>query len=117
MTTYRALWGPASNRAHFVQLEPPQAIDRVLVLLKYGHPFVVEIDPAKIKDMVILNHGAKWEERDTADYISKRATTYDDAAQYAVNLIAAELSFAVEPQQMPDPAQREWRFTVEMRKR
>lgn len=117
MSEYAALWVRGQHRANTLALEPDQARERGLKLLRYGHPFVMEIDPTLpgMKDVVAVSTGASWQEREGYSYIRKRALAYDDAAQYLVNLIRAELSFSVTPEFQPNSEVREWLFQVEMR--
>lgn len=121
MSEYATTWEPRGrrHRAHYLQLEPDQALRRCYHLLTEGHPFVVEIDPTLpgMKDVVVVSQGAEFVERPEFTYIRKRGLDYDEAAQYVTNLIRAELSFSVTPEVIPSTQRREWLVLVELRKR
>lgn len=97
-------------------LEPDQAERLALNLIRHGQPFVIEQDPAVLKDVVLLARGASFQERHaTHHYLRFRAVNLDEASQYAVNCFQHGLSFAVTSEVMPDQ-RREWVIQVERNK-
>lgn len=100
-------------------LEPDQAERRAINLIREGtRNFVVEIDPTTphLKDVVCVAVDAEFDERPNENYLRTRQVTKDEACQWAVNLIRAEMSFSVKPEVMQD-GRTEFLVHVERRKR
>lgn len=98
-------------------LEPPQAKETVINLVRHRKRFAVEIDAWLAKDAICIAVGGELVERDTEDY-AKNITlrTLDDACQFAANCIEEELCFDCRTVELPDK-RIEWNFTVERNKR
>lgn len=105
-------------RAHQLVLEPPQAKETAINLIRHRKRFAVEIDAWLAKDAICIAVGGELQERpETQDY-AKNITlrTLDDACQFAANCIAEELCFDCRAVEFPDK-RVEWNFTVERNKR
>lgn len=105
-------------RAQQLVLEPPQACETVVRLLKLRRRFAVEIDAALAKDAICIAVGGELVERtDAYDYAPDlTARTFDDAAQFAVNCIHEELCYDCRAIQLSGGTV-EWQFKVERHKR
>ena len=99
-------------------LEPDQARERCLNLIRHGEQFSVEIDPRLrgMKDVVCVYQSAVLEHRPGWTHLRTRATHKDEACQYLYNLFASEISFQVNPEPQRD-GRMEWLFLVELRAR
>lgn len=106
------------TRAHQLVLEPPQARDTVVNLIRHRRRFAVEIDAGLAKDAICIAVGGELAERPETEDYAKCITlrTLDDACQFAANCIREELCFDCKAIEFPDK-RIEWSFTVERNKR
>lgn len=107
------------HRAHQYSVEPPQAKEMAVNLIRKQRKFAVEIDPTLrgMKDVVCIAIGAELEQRTATEEYAKGITckTLDDACQFVVNCIDEELSFWVDPR-IVHGHPVEWVFTIERNK-
>lgn len=96
-----------------LQLEPDSARTYCVNLVRARIQFAVEIDPRKIKDIVIVYRGAVLTERAGWQHLRQRATDVDAACQYVHNLVNAEQTFEVRPERVGD--RWEWLILTELR--
>lgn len=101
----------------FVALEPDQAGDQCINMIRKGVQFCVEIDPRVrgMKDTVIVSRSAMLEEREGWTHLRQLATSVDDACQFALNALRAELSFQCTPKAQQGTQRQEFYFLVELR--
>lgn len=95
-------------------MEPDQATAYCVNLCRARRQFAVEIDPAILKDVVVVHRDAVLQHK--AGWSHQRRTTNncDDACQYVVNLIGAAITFQVNPESLPG-AREQWLFLIEVR--
>jgi hypothetical protein len=107
-------------RAHQLVIEPDQAKEHVINLLRKRRKFVLEVDPTlpQMKDVVCIAIGGEFQERRaTHDYLKEIAVqTLDDAIHFGLNCLRHEVSFAVAPMDYPG-GRTEWKFTAERPRR
>lgn len=112
MTLSPSAYGPKQ-----LTLEPPQAQEVVVNLIRQRRRFAVELDAAIAKDVVCVAIGGQLGEREHEEYARNIVLrTFDDAAQFAVNCIQEELCFDCKCTAYPDK-RVEWAFTIERNKR
>lgn len=108
----------ARNVPGFIAVEPDQARDHVLNMIRQGVQFVCEIDPTLkgFKDCIVLSRSALLETEPQFTDLRQRATTLDDACHFALNCIRSELTFQCNPTTRPnDDKASEWLFLVRLR--
>ncbi len=96
-------------------LEPDQALERCLNLVRAGETFAVEIDPTLVKDLVVVSTGAVLQEEEGFDYIRTRATDMEGACQLVWNMIHQERTFSVQRETKGD-GRHEWLCHLRIRK-
>ena len=101
----------------FLALEPDQARDQCINMVRRAVQFCVEIDPRLpgMKDVVIVSRSAMLENREGWTHLRQLATSIDDACQFVVNLLNNELTFQCNPKPQEGTGRMEWYFLVELR--
>lgn len=101
----------------YIAVEPHQAREHCINMIRRGVQFCVEIDPRVpgMKDTVILSRSAMLEERPGWTRLRELATNVDDACQFVVNLLRSELSFQVTPKPQEGTDRLEFYFLIEVR--
>ena len=103
---------------NFIAVEPDQARERVVNMLRHGVQFCVEIDPTMcgMKDVVVISRTAKVVEREGFTLLRQRAVGLNEACHFAMNCIREELTYQCTPEMRPNDADAvEYLFLVELR--
>lgn len=107
----------ARNVPGFIVVEPDQARDHVINMIRRGVQFCCEIDPniSGMKDCVVLSRSAVLESTPGWTPIRQLATCMDDACHYALRCIREELTFQCTPKPREHDGEFEYFFQVQMR--
>lgn len=95
-------------------VEPDRAREQAVNLIRKRVPFVMDQDPAALKDVIVVGIGGSLKERrETHEYAREMTcTSLDDACHFALNCLREGFAFSVTPTAYPD-GRTEWRFVAE----
>jgi hypothetical protein len=108
----------ARSAPGFIAVEPDQAREHCVNMIRKGVQFCCEINPglSGMKDVVVLSRSAVLEQTAGWTSVRTRCTNVEEACHYVLRLIHEELTFQANPETRPnDPTALEYLFLVELR--